>query len=54
MNYIFMNIESIYPMVYRHDEYGVSNPTFIESVRWNIPINGGLNRYGYNYSLTIL
>lgn len=54
MNYIFMNIEDNYPMIYRHDEYGVSSPTFIESVRWNTPIYGGINRCDYNYSLTVL
>lgn len=54
MNYIFMNIEDNYPVIYRHGEYGIFNPTFIASVRWNVPIDGKLNRDGYNYSLTVL
>jgi hypothetical protein len=54
MNYIFIRPNSTYDILYRHDVYGVSNPSFRVAYNW---INKGRNmieRFDWNTMLTIL
>ena len=54
MNYIFVKtIDAEYPVLYRHDKYGVSNPTLRVCYLW-LKCDEGLKKSEFNLSLAVL
>lgn len=53
MNYVFINVGSNYPLLYRHDVYGTDNPTPKVSYLWMFQ-ESLLDKSECNLSLSIL
>jgi hypothetical protein len=54
MNYVFVNTKAgKYPVLYRHDVYGDSNPRLIGCLTWMVKFNRVM-KGEVNLSLTIL